>query len=71
MRDGKHKHFPDNNTFIIRVKKWVSSNGADVTWRLLFIVGKKMRSQWSYEEKYFVAENLIYPRVLLCSLYLL
>ena len=76
MKDGlRGQHFPSNDTVIAAVKQWVTSADTDFyecgmqalvrRWR------KCISSGGNYVEKQFVAKNLLYQTVLLCSLYLL
>jgi len=73
MKDGVcGQYFPSNNAIIASVKKWVTSAGADfyerVRQTLIHCWHKCTASGGDYVEKYcFVAENLLYQVVLLCS----
>ena len=74
MKDGLHgQTFPSNDVFIATVKQWVSSTHADFYvcsrqalvhhWRECIANGAD-----NAEKQNFVAENLFYQTVLLCSL---
>jgi hypothetical protein len=76
MKDGLcRQHFPDNS-IIAAVRKWVTSCGADFYERsmqaLVHRWQKCIANGGAYVERLcFVADNLLYPTALLCTLYLL
>ena len=77
MKDGLFgQHFPNNSVIIAAVKHWITSASADIYecgmqapvhcwWRCIATGGTYV------ERDCFVAENLHYQVLLLCSLYLL
>jgi hypothetical protein len=77
MKDGLcGHHFPEDNAVITAVRKWVVSAGTDFykrsTRALVHHWRKCMASGGDYVQRWcFVADNLLYPTVLLCILYLL
>jgi len=75
MKDGlRGQHFPSNNAVVRAVKQWANSAGADFyecgmqalvhCWRKCIAIGGDYVEKWC-----FVAKNLLYQIVLLCSLY--
>jgi len=77
MKDGlRGQHFSSNDAIIQAVKQWATSAGADFykcgMQALLHLWRKCIANGGDYVEKQcFVAKNLLYQIVLLCSLYLL
>ena len=77
MKDGlRGQHFPVKDTVVRAVKQWATSVGADFYERgmqaLVHRWRKCIANGGDYVEKLcFVAKNLLYQIVLLCSLYLL
>ena len=77
MKDGLcGQHFPSYNAVVQAVKQWATSTGVDFyecsmqalvhLWRKCIVTGGDY-----VEKQCFVAKNLLYQIVLLCSLYLL
>jgi len=77
MKDGlRGQHFPSNAAVVRAVKQWATPAGADFyecgTQALAHRWRKCIAHGGDYVEKLcFVAKNLLYQIVLLCSLYLL
>jgi hypothetical protein len=75
MKDGLHgQHFPSNGAVKRAVKQWATSAGADFhkhgVQALVHGWRKCIANGGDYVEKEcFVAKNLLYQIVLLCSLY--
>jgi len=69
------QHFPSNNAVTVAMKQWVNSIGALFFFKQAQHPGscsslaKLIANNGNYAEKYcFVAENVLYQVVLLCSL---
>jgi len=77
MKEGLcGQHFPSNDAIVRAVKQWATSAGADFyepgMQALIHRWQRCIANGGEYVEKYcFVAKNLLYQIVLLCSLYLL
>ena len=77
MKDGlRGQHFPTNDAVIRAVKQWATSAGEDFYKHDMHALVHRWRkciaNSGYYVEKYrFVAKNLLYQIVLLCSFYLL
>ena len=81
--DGWHgQHFPSNDAIIAALKEWVTSAGRDfyecsmqalvhLRQKCIAIGGDYFENKQTNNQTCFVAENLLYQTVLLCSLYLL
>ena len=74
MKHGLHEqHFPSNNTITAAVKQWVTSAGAacyKCSLQAPVHCWQKFTGGGHIEKQCFVAENLVYQVLLLCSLYL-
>jgi len=77
MKEGlRGQHFPSYNAVVRAVKQWATSDGADFYERgmqaLVHRWRKSIANGGAYVEIHcFVAKNLLYQVLLLCSMYLL